>query len=62
MNQGNSVRKTKAETAAEMLEKAIVNCDIDPGAVVAEAELMDMLGLGRTPVREALVRLSKDDY
>lgn len=61
MNQGNSIRKTKAETAAELLEKAIVNCDIDPGAVVAEAELMDMLGLGRTPVREALVRLSSEN-
>ncbi|TCS55628.1 GntR family transcriptional regulator [Primorskyibacter sedentarius] len=56
-----SSRKTKAETAAEMLEAAIVNCDIEPGSIVAEADLMEMLDLGRTPVREALVRLSSEN-
>ncbi|MGP6085478.1 GntR family transcriptional regulator [Antarctobacter jejuensis] len=59
--QGSSAKKTKAETAAERLEAAIVNCDLQPGAVVAEADLMEMLGLGRTPVREALVRLSSEN-
>ncbi|MDO6732831.1 GntR family transcriptional regulator [Marinovum sp. 2_MG-2023] len=57
----NSFRKTKAETAAEMLEAAIVNCDLEPGSIVAEADLMELLDLGRTPVREALVRLSSEN-
>ena len=61
MTQPPSTRKTKAELAAEMLETAIVNCNLEPGAVVAEADLMEMLGLGRTPVREALVRLSSEN-
>lgn len=55
------VRKTKAESAAEMLETAIINCDLEPGAVMVEADLVDMLGLGRTPVREALVKLSSEN-
>ncbi len=61
MNQSSPARKTKAEIAAERLEVAIVNCDLEPGAVVAEADLMEMLDLGRTPVREALVRLSSEN-
>lgn len=61
MNQGSTVKRTKSEIAAEKLAAAIVNCDLEPGAVVAEADLMEMLGLGRTPVREALVRLSSEN-
>lgn len=61
MKQTGAVRKTKAEVAAEMLEAAIVNCDLEPGAVLVEADLVEMLGLGRTPVREALVRLSSEN-
>ena len=53
--------RSKADTAAEMLEAAIVNCDLKPGSVLREAELVEMLGLGRTPVREALVRLSSEN-
>ncbi|GMG81523.1 GntR family transcriptional regulator [Paralimibaculum aggregatum] len=61
MIRGGAPRKTKAETAAEMLEAMIVNCEIAPGAVVPEADLMETLELGRTPVREALVRLSSEN-
>ncbi len=61
MKPSGTVRKTKAEIAAEMLEAAIVNCDIEPGSVMVEADLVEMLGLGRTPVREALVRLSSEN-
>ncbi|MBY8976919.1 GntR family transcriptional regulator [Rhodobacteraceae bacterium NNCM2] len=61
MKKDCTVRKTKAELAAEMLEAAIVNCDLEPGTVMVEADLVEMLGLGRTPVREALVRLSSEN-
>ena len=53
--------RSKADSAAAMLESAIVNCDLKPGSVLREAELVAMLGLGRTPVREALVRLSSEN-
>ncbi|MEM6663140.1 MAG: GntR family transcriptional regulator [Pseudomonadota bacterium] len=53
-----SKRKTKADIAAEQIEAAIVNCELAPGAVIVEADLTEWLGLGRTPVREALVTLA----
>lgn len=55
------IRKTKAEIAAELLETAIINCELEPGSVMVEADLVDMLDLGRTPVREALVKLSSEN-
>jgi DNA-binding GntR family transcriptional regulator len=44
--------------AADQIEAAIVSCELPPGAVIVEAELSEWLGLGRTPVREALVSLA----
>ena len=38
----------------------IVTLELAPGAVVSERELMDRLGLGRTPVREALRDLARE--
>lgn len=61
MKQIAAGRKTKAEIAAERLEAAIVSCELAPGAVFVEAEIAEMLDLGRTPVREALVKLSNEN-
>src|ERR1700754_1690468 len=36
----------------------IVTLDLLPGSVVTEGALIDRLGLGRTPVREAIQRLA----
>jgi len=38
----------------------IVTLDLAPGAVVNERELMERLGVGRTPVREALRDLARE--
>ncbi|MGB1236848.1 MAG: GntR family transcriptional regulator [Pseudomonadales bacterium] len=54
-------RKTKAEQAAELLEAAIINCSIQPGAVMTETEISEMLDIGRTPVREALMKLANEN-
>jgi DNA-binding GntR family transcriptional regulator len=50
----------KAEQAYQALERMIVFQDLKPGTLVSEAALMDRTGLGRTPVREALQRLSRN--
>lgn len=39
----------------------IVSLDMQPGSVVSESELMSRLGLGRTPVREALRTLAHEN-
>jgi DNA-binding GntR family transcriptional regulator len=48
------------ERAWRALEEEIVTLRIQPGSVVSEAGLAARLGLGRTPVREALQRLANE--
>jgi DNA-binding GntR family transcriptional regulator len=48
------------ERAYRRLEEEIVTLRIPPGAVVSEAALSRRLGFGRTPIREALQRLSRE--
>lgn len=59
--QNSLERKTKAEQAAELLEAAIINCSIQPGAVMTETEVSELLDIGRTPVREALMKLANEN-
>ncbi len=51
--------KTITEQVYEELERKIVFCEIEPGSILTEKQITDMLGAGRTPVREALLLLSK---
>lgn len=48
------------ERAYRALEEEIVTLRIQPGTAVSEALLSQRLGLGRTPVREALQRLARE--
>jgi DNA-binding GntR family transcriptional regulator len=50
----------KADQAHYEIERLIVFQELKPGALVSESLLMERTGLGRTPVREALQRLSRD--
>jgi DNA-binding GntR family transcriptional regulator len=51
---------TLTERAYRVLEEEIVTLALAPGEVVSEALLSDRLGIGRTPVREALQRLARE--
>jgi DNA-binding GntR family transcriptional regulator len=44
--------------AYRMLEQMLVTLVLEPGEVTTEGALIDRLGLGRTPVREAVQRLA----
>src|SRR5260370_26860060 len=48
------------ERAYRSLEEQIVTLKIPPGTVVSEALLGQRLGIGRTPIREALRRLPRE--
>ena len=52
--------ESMSERAYRNLEEQIVTLRLQPGASVTEPELVDLLGLGRTPVREAIQRLSAE--
>lgn len=49
-----------SDRAYYSIRELIVTLDLAPGSIVSERELMDRLGVGRTPVREALQRLERE--
>lgn len=51
-------RETMAAAAAARLRDLIVRLELPPGAVLKEAELRGRLGVGRTPLREAIQLLA----
>ncbi|MDE0308573.1 MAG: GntR family transcriptional regulator [Acidiferrobacterales bacterium] len=52
--------KSLGDKAYEILVKRITRLELPPGAVLAEVSLVQDIGIGRTPVREALQRLAME--
>jgi len=52
-----SPAKTLSEQAYEKLKENIISLKLAPGEILSEAALAKELGLGRTPIREALQKL-----
>jgi DNA-binding GntR family transcriptional regulator len=50
--------RTLSEQAYRLIRAAILECRIPPSAIIDERALMKEHGFGRTPIREALLRLS----
>ena len=48
--------------AYAQIRRMIVRLELAPGAVISEDQLQAQLGLGRTPIREALQRLVRDQF
>jgi DNA-binding GntR family transcriptional regulator len=55
-----SVVDLAVDRAYLAIRELIVSLELPPGAVIDERELMQRLGLGRTPVREALRQLAQE--
>ncbi len=54
----NESGSSLSQAAYEQIKQKIVSLELAPGAVIDEAGLQAELNLGRTPIREALKRLS----
>lgn len=54
--------KPLGEYVFEHLKEAILNGDLPPGTRIMEVELSEQLGVSRTPVREAIRRLAKENF
>ncbi|HEX5689512.1 MAG TPA: GntR family transcriptional regulator, partial [Roseiflexaceae bacterium] len=52
--------RDSTELAYLQLRKAIVRCEIANGVQLSQRELSEMLGVGRTPLREALRMLQRE--
>ncbi len=51
-----------SQQAYSQLRRMIVHLDFAPGDVLREDDLREQLGIGRTPIREALQRLERDHF
>ncbi|MBN9547696.1 MAG: GntR family transcriptional regulator, partial [Alphaproteobacteria bacterium] len=56
--EANATSEPAATRAYRALEHMIVTLELAPSSFVTEGALIDRLGLGRTPVREAIQRLA----
>lgn len=54
-----SIRETAREYAYRVIKYNIISLELIPGSMVSENELAEEMGISRTPVREALIELSK---
>lgn len=52
-------RETAREYALRVIRENIIMLELEPGSRVSENELAAEMGISRTPVREALIELSK---
>ncbi len=60
MNEQPTEKQSLAEKAYVLIEEMIVTLKLAPGSHFSEGELSHQLGIGRTPIREALQRLATD--
>ena len=51
---------TLSNKAYDLIEEMIVTLKLKPGSIISEIDLMNETGIGRTPVREALLRLASE--
>ena len=58
MTQQGDTKRSTAESIFQQLEEMIVLAELKPGMMYSEMELAQLVGAGRTPVREALQRLA----
>lgn len=53
-------KETLVNIAHRELERRFVTLELAPGTIWKESELAELVGIGRTPVREALLRMASD--
>ena len=50
----------QSDQATSLLRSLIINMELEPGSTLDEASILKRLGCGRTPLREALMRLAEE--
>jgi DNA-binding GntR family transcriptional regulator len=54
--------RSQSEEAYQRILERIVSLEMPPGSVVNEARLREELKIGRTPIREAMQRLARENF
>ena len=50
--------ESQSDRAYRIMEEKIVSCELEPGELFTEKQVADVIGFGRTPTREAILKLS----
>lgn len=58
----NEIQLPLKEKAYNLIKKKIVKCELMPGTSLSESDIALELGISRTPVREAILRLSQENF
>lgn len=53
---------SSTQTAYEIIRERIISCKYMPGEILSESSMMRELNIGRTPIREALIRLESESF
>src|ERR1700674_750582 len=59
--ESDGLARSQSEEAYLRIRERIVSLDMPPGSVVNESRLREQLKIGRTPIREALQRLAREN-
>lgn len=57
---GRASASSQGEVAYAARRRRIIQCELEPGKRITEAQLAAETGIGKTPVREALTRLVQE--
>jgi len=60
LTQLTSDNVTLADKAYQAIKDAIVNLELEPGQIIYEKEIADLLKVSRTPIREAFAKLKSE--
>jgi DNA-binding GntR family transcriptional regulator len=55
------IDSNRKERAYRIIKEKIISCQLPPGSILNERELVEEIGTSRTPIREALHRLEKEN-
>lgn len=61
MTTSRGATTSATQAAYEQLKHLVLTCQLAPGTEIREAQLAELTGFGRTPIRDALRRLVHDD-
>lgn len=50
------------ELAYKKIKDSIIKCELKPGQLINEIDLSKKLGMSRTPIREAILKLNSDEF
>lgn len=55
-------KQSLSDIAYQKLKNMLVNLELRPGGAITEIQLMENLGMSRTPIRQALQRLAQEEF